>query len=191
MDAKQENISINMIRSDLEDIPNYPLPSSFSVRWYQPGYKELWLKILSCADKYNIITPELFDKEFGANPRLPAERQCFLFDIHGTAIGTATAWFNDNYHGQNYGRIHWVAILPEMQGHGLAKPLMSIVCNRLRDMGHKRAYLNTSTARIPAINLYLKFGFVPEISSVEDLNIWRKLQKKLKEPLDLSEFTST
>lgn len=185
MDAKQENISINMIRSDLEGIPSCPLPSSFSARWYQPGYKELWLKIQSSADKYNIITPELFDKEFGADPRLLAERQCFLFDIHGTAIGTATAWFNDNYQGQNYGRIHWVAILPEMQGHGLAKPLMSIVCNRLRDMGHKRAYLNTSTARIPAINLYLKFGFVPEIRSVEDLNIWRKLQKKLKEPLDL------
>jgi GNAT superfamily N-acetyltransferase len=67
-----------------------------------------------------------------------------------------------------------------MQGKGLANPLMSIICHRLRELGHSRFYLTTSTARIPAINLYLKFGFQPEINSNEDLLAWREISNKLK-----------
>ena len=72
-----------------------------------------------------------------------------------------------------------MAIIPSMQGRGLAKPLLTVVCNRLRDLHHQRAYLITGTARIPAIKLYLKFGFVPDIQSEQDAEAWRSIQAKL------------
>lgn len=96
----------------------------------------------------------------------------------GEAIGTATAWF-DTYRGQLYGLVHWVAIIPQQQGRGLAKPLLTAVCNRLRDLHHQGAYLITGTVRIPAIKLYLKFGFVPDIKSEQDAEAWRSIQAKL------------
>src|SRR5207248_4802613 len=95
--------------------------------------------------------------------RLLVERQCYLLNAFGQAIGTGTAWFNDNFEGKSFGRVHWLAILPEFQGRGLGKPLLTAICSRLRDLGHERAYLTTSTQRIPAIRLYLRFGFVPLI----------------------------
>ncbi len=175
-----KNVPLKMLRENLEGIPQFPLPENFSMRWFQPGEEQLWRAIQSAADKFNDITPELFAKQFGDDASLLAQRQCYLLDPQHNAIGTATAWFNDNFEGERVGRIHWLVILPEHQGKGLSKPLMSAVCNRLKKLGHARTYLTTSSARIPAINLYLKFGFVPAPQSDDEQKIWNTLLPKLK-----------
>ena len=137
----RDYVSISMIREELRNIPSYALLADFSFRWYQPSDERLWLEIRACATQYNAITPELFDRQFSGDNESLAQRQCYLVDAQGRAIGTATAWFDNNYSGQDYGRVHWVAIVPEMQGKGLAKPLMITVCNRLCELGYERAYL--------------------------------------------------
>ena len=103
------------------------------------------------------------------------QRQLYLLEESGQVIGTGTAWFNDNFQGQRFGRIHWVALLPERQGRGLAKPLMSALCRRLRELGHTRAYLSTSSARVPAIRLYRQFGFIPLAEGEQQAAAWRRL----------------
>ena len=158
---KETNASLIMIRDNLDQIPAYALPPGNYLRAYQAGDEETWVTIQSAADVYNEITLDLFVREFGQDHALLAARQLYLCTSDHRPIGTAAAWFDDNYEGQKFGLVHWVAILPEHQGLGLAKPLMTAVCQRLRKLGHDRAYLTTSTARIPAINLYLKFGFRP------------------------------
>ena len=176
------NTRVIMVRETLEGIPAYGSPPGYLVRWFRPGDEELWLKIHLVAAKLNLITPELFAREFGDQQSLLAQRQCFLVDAHRKPVGTATAWFNDNFNGGSYGRVHWVAIVPEQQGRGLGKALMAIVCQRLRELGHTRAYLTTSTARLPAINLYRHFGFTPLIRAPDDAAIWRELNRYLKNP---------
>ncbi|GAB4564968.1 MAG: GNAT family N-acetyltransferase [Anaerolineae bacterium] len=176
------NIAIHMIRRDLENLPEFGLPPGFRIRWYQPGDRDTWVRIHLAAERYVTITPELFDREFGPDEAELARRQAYLCDEGGRAIGTATAWFDPAYHGQPFGRVHWVAIVPEMQGRGLSKPLLSAVCQRLKALGHERAYLVTSTARIPAIKLYLRFGFVPEIRVDEDVRAWRIVAGHIDHP---------
>ncbi|MHC4394962.1 MAG: GNAT family N-acetyltransferase [Planctomycetota bacterium] len=185
MNEAQEYIEIEMIRDNLDNINSYSLPDGFSIQWYRKGYEQFWLDIHYKTEKYEKINRERYKYEFGTNVKLLSRRQCFLFDSDNNAVGTATAWFDKSYHGQRFGKFHWLAIAPEMQGRGLAKALVSCICNKMWCLGHKRAYLVTATPRIPAINLYLKFGFLPRIDSEKDLDIWRKLQKKLKEPIDL------
>jgi len=172
-----------MIRENLDDIPKFTLPSGYSIRWYQLGYEEFWTRIHILSDEYTNVTPTLFREEFGVDVRALSRRQCYLFEEDDNPIGTATAWFGA-HRGQSFGRIHWIAILPEMQGKGLAKPLLAAVCNRLRNLGHTRAYLTTQTARISAINLYAKFGFSPVIDSDKEREIWKRLQKHLKYPVN-------
>jgi GNAT superfamily N-acetyltransferase len=176
---KQEYVSICMIRRELKAIPDHPLPSPFSFEWYRPGDEVHWLEIQRRADQYNQITPALFERQFGNDAQELARRQCFILDGEdGEArpIGTATAWFDPDYQGQEYGRVHWVAIVPEMQGRGLANPLLTVICQRLRELGHEQAYLTTAPERIPAINLYLKFGFVPEVRSEVELRAWKGIE---------------
>jgi GNAT superfamily N-acetyltransferase len=179
MDIIQENLDIHMIREHLDEIPDCALPAGYSTRWYQPGDEKSWYRIHLLADAYTNVTPDLYEKEFGSDTQMLAERQCFLVDRKGVLIGTATAWLDD-HSVQSPGRIHWVAIVPAEQGKGLAKPLLTAVCNRLKDLGHSKAYLTTQTIRIAAINLYLKFGFVPAVNSERDKQIWRRLQMHLK-----------
>ena len=178
------NLPVTMICHDLGEIPQVELPPSYPCRVFRPGDEGTWVKIQAAADLYNTITLDLFHREFGDDLAQIAARQFFLCDEQDIPIGTATAWFDDDFQGQRYGRIHWVAIVPEHQGRGLAKPLMTAVCRKLKALGHNRAYLTTSTARIPAINLYLQFGFRPHVTQAEETAVWQALQPKLKTPIE-------
>ena len=180
MDIIDRNLNIIMIREDLECIPAYDLPHEYMFRWYREGDEEHWVDIHQKTDSHNTINRGLFVREFKADTNELCKRQCYLSTDEGGYIGTATAWFDEDFHGLPYGRLHWVAIVPEFQGQGLSKPLLSIVCNRMKELGHVRTRLVTSTARIPAVNLYLSFGYVPFIRTSQDEEAWKALQQRLK-----------
>lgn len=179
MNIVDKNLSVNMYRATLDNLPDYPLPAGYQIRPFVPGDEQEWVRIESATERFIPITAEVFFKEFGTDSKLLAERQLFLVNPHGVAIGTATAWLDDNHYGQSYGRFHWLAIHPDWQGRGLSKPLLAQTCRRLRELGHDKAYLVTSTARLKAIKLYLKFGFLPEIRGAEDEQIWGQLREPL------------
>ena len=172
---------VTMIRKTMNDIPQFDWPDGFSVRWHQNGDRDIWAKIVD-TDIYLDADINLFVKEFGTDERVLSERMAFIVSPDGRTIGTAAAWFSDDYHGERAGRIHWVFILPEFHGQGLSKPLMTTVLNRLKDLGHTQCYLATQTSRLPAINLYLKFGFVPDIRSTNDAADWRLLKQHISHP---------
>lgn len=176
----QANYDVSMIRATLGDMPQFTLPEGYILRCYQPGDEDAWLAVQAAADKHNTFSEDTFTQQFGDDVALLQSRQFYLCDVQEHPIATATAWFNDDYQGLAYGRIHWVALLPNMQGKGLSKPLMTAACNQMRELGHERAYLTTASARLPAIGLYLKFGFVPNIQSKEDEAIWEQILAHLK-----------
>jgi RimJ/RimL family protein N-acetyltransferase len=151
--------SLTMVRVSREPFPVYPLQAGFRFRWYETGWEEPWRDIQHRSDKLTNITGETFWKYFGAAPEELPRRQCFLIEPSGAPIGTATAWFDNHYRGQQWGRLHWVAIVPEWQGKGLAKPLLSKVCEAMRELHPERSFLRTAPQRLAAIHLYLKFGY--------------------------------
>ena len=170
---------IRMGRHHLKNLPRGAVPERFAIRWYEAGDMEAWLQTHAVADLYNETSAKLYRGQFGDDENVLAARQAFLCDPTGRPVGTATAWFDDDYHGERYGRLHWVAIEPRYQGRGLSKPLTAAVCRRLVELGHDRAYLTTSTLRIPAVKLYLSFGFEPEILDTEDERKWKSIRKML------------
>lgn len=171
-----------MIRRHMGGIPQHALPPGFSLRWHRNGDRETWVRIHELAEKHVTTSAAVYDQQFEKNETELARRQAFLVDPNGQDIGTASAWFDDNFCGKRFGRVHWVAIIPQYQGKGLAKPLMTAILNRLVELGHDRAYLSTANVRLPAINLYLSFGFEPNVSNENDKQVWEEIQIQLQMP---------
>ena len=181
-------LEIFLIRPDLEDVPEFELSEGFQLRNYHKGDEENWFQIYKAADKYNKIYSSMFKEYFGADEVKLGRRQFYICNEQGDAIATATSWYNNDYHGESIGRVHWVAVHPDYQGRGLAKPLLSNVLGRFKELGHKKCYLRTYHVRIPAIRLYLSFGFKPDIRSEKDREIWEMISEKFKE-LDLEDIS--
>ena len=182
MDPIKDNAPVIMKRRDLDDLPAYALRDGFCLRWFRAGDDVLWPEIqLGAYQDEKVVPPGLFEREFVGDPATQAERICFLVERStGEAIGTAAAWWQRDDDGVTWWRLHWVGIRHDHQGRGLAKPMVSEVCRRLRNLGHDRAFLTSSTARIPAINLYRVFGFEPVVRSAEDWLAWDCLRQHMK-----------
>jgi len=176
----EQNAKVAMERASLAGVPEYGLPQGFALRWYRGGDEVAWRKIQAAADQYNDISADLFLTAFGSEQAAHEQRICLLTTAAGDPIGTAAAWWGQEGAEGARGRVHWVAIVPAFQGRGLAKPLLAAVCLRLRDLGHASAYLTTSAARIPALNLYHQFGFVPLIREEAERAVWREIELYLQ-----------
>jgi len=175
-----ENTSVGMKRHDFENIPSFEVPAPFILRTYQSDDEQAWLEIHKKADPYNTFDEESFYKGFGHDKKLWHENQYYVCDENNRPIGTATAWsVKKDEHPKPQGLVHWVALDPEYQGKGLSKPLMSAVCNRLKERNFHCAYLNTSSGRLPAVALYLAFGFVPYLRKPEERAVWTYIKEQL------------
>lgn len=171
-----------MLLNRLDKIPEAPLPPPFRLRLYRAGDRDVWVKLYGESEQLGTsITPELFDREFRGEDLELSRRMLFLEDETGRAIGTSTAWCDDFADPAAIGRVHWVAIHPEFQGRKLARPLLTATLQCLRSCGHTQAYLFTHTLRIPAVTLYLTYGFVPDIRSEEQRAGWTELLPLLRE----------
>ena len=174
------SLSVVMVREDLEGIPRFAMPEGYSVQWYEPGDKVHWMRIHLECEGYGALRPDLFWEQYGRDETVLAERVAFVCDGDGIPVSTNTAWMND-WRGERWGRIHWVATSREAQGKGSGKPLMTVVCERLRELGHDKAYLTTNVTRVRAIALYAAFGFKAVWETEEQREVWEGLIKRMKE----------
>jgi N-acetylglutamate synthase-like GNAT family acetyltransferase len=118
------------------------------------------------------IDGEKYEKEFIALKEEMNQRQCFIKNIKNELVGTATAWYDTAFRGEGWGRVHWVAIIPDEQGRKLSNSLLLAVLQRIKMLNCQKVYLVTSTKRIGAIHLYTKFGFVPNLDVKENVEAW-------------------
>ena len=178
-----EHIPLAMVREDLTSLPSFPLPGGYRLCPYRRGEESLWAQVEVSVDEFPTIDRALahFEEEFGPYRDEMETRCLFLRDAADQVIGTTTAWYNRDFQGKEYGRIHWVAIRPENQGQGLAKRLMAAALKRLAE-SHERAFLTTQTTSARAVRMYLDFGFVPLITSERCRQGWRLLAPILDHP---------
>lgn len=178
-----EYIPVTMIRRDLLGFPRISLPAPFSIRLYRKGDESDWARVETAVGEFasEKAAMQHFLDEFGAHLH-EMEHRCLLLEKNGGGvIGTATAWYNESFLDEAFGRLHWVGVLPEFQGRGLSKPLISEALCRLERL-HRKAYLTSQTTSYVAIKVYLDFGFRPHIIGERCLQAWNLLAAKLKHP---------
>lgn len=170
---------ISMFRDNLNNIPDHPLPDKYMMRSYQAGDIQYWLDFHIPLFPEGHITEQLFWEDFGRDESVITQRQ-FYMQHDDVVMGSISAWDGRGNRDVSLGRIHWVVLREDYRGKGLAKPLLSFAMYKLAELGHTQAYLTTDTDLIPAINLYLQFGFQPEITTKKDQKVWDIVFKQLK-----------
>jgi GNAT superfamily N-acetyltransferase len=180
-----QDVDVVMVHRDLARAPRFLLPSSYAMRGYREGDVASWVRIQQAADPFFVATAANFAKSMPGDTNYLATRVLFLVDPAGNDIGTITAWNGDSLNGRDIGQVHWVAIVASAQGRGLGKPMLSAACDALLRQGYTEAYLETNTARIPALNLYLQFGFYPFPRNEAERSAWRAIAPKLKFLIDI------
>ncbi len=176
-----KNISVVMLRNDLENIPRFDFSVGYRLRAFEQDDVKLWLHIWAMSDigsSHGAVTQHVFQRYLGCDMKGLQRRGVFLVSPDGEDIGTITSWYH-RYRGLRWGRIHFAAIVPEYRGLGLAKPMVSAAMNRLRELGHRRAMLTTESHRIPAIKVYHDFGFVPDMTTPDAAIAWREINEAL------------
>ena len=173
-----ENLSVGMYRPHMRDIPQFSFPDGYGVRALRPEDGPVWTDAQRDAEHWLEITDDLFQSEFGFDLEALAWRSFFIVNAQGAAVGAISAWYDRDIRGLDYGRIHWVCLRPAYRGLGLIKPAMTHAMNVLAQW-HERAYLGTSTARVPAIKVYLDFGFLPDMALPGAEKAWRQLAERL------------
>ena len=176
-----KNYSVRMLRENMENIPQFPIPEGYAIRNYRPNEGHIWTRILKAGEPYMEIDDGLFDREFGRHLSVLEDRSFYLTTDAGEKIGTITAWWQ-NIDREVWGQIHWVVIHPDYQGRGLSKPMMSVAMTRLRQ-SHERCFLGTSTGRMAAIKVYLDFGFIPDLSVENSREAWTEVASVLAHPI--------
>ena len=180
---------VKMINNNIRDVKtDTTLPPGYYFRNYREGDEKIWAYIEAGAGEFKDekAALERFENEFGESKADLKERCFFLCHEEAGPIGTSMAWYNLDFHGEEYGRLHWVAIHPDFQGRKLARPLIAKAIEKLQSL-HDKAYLTSQTTSWIAIKIYLDFGFVPLLESPDCKEAWRLLALKLKHPA-LSEF---
>lgn len=178
-----ENIKVQMMRTQLDDIPQYDVPKGFVIRKFRKGDEKLWAYIETLAGEFTTeeMALERFNKEFGNHVTEMEQRCIFIENEQREVVGTTTAWYgNLGDDTQMMGRIHWVGIIPAYQGKKLSKPLLSAAMNILA-LYHDKAYLTSQTISYKAINMYLEFGFKPVQLDENYHKAWQLLAQKLNE----------
>jgi len=87
------------------------------------------------------------------------ERLMLVAETNGKIVGAA---FGEIIGESGLARLGWIGVHPEHQGKGVGKALLKEFVNRCRHKKCHKITLYTLPVLIPAINLYLKCGFVPE-----------------------------
>ena len=176
-----ENIGVGMVRPHMHDIPDVELPEGYRFRPFLVGDDRLWWKIQDSANgEFGGLSPNAFITEFGGHEDELPTRSWFVLDDRGREVASITAWWREGRPDQ--GLIHWVAVLPDQQGKGLGKAIMTKAMNRLAEE-YSTAYLGTSSARIAAIKVYLDFGFLPDMERDRAEDAWAEVRACLTHPV--------
>lgn len=170
--------TIRMKRPDLQNLPPVELPEGYVLKTAWPGFEHTWAKIIRAAfGEREGWTVEKFRESFSSRPQF--EMQGMFFACYDNeAVGTAFAWL-DEPDEKVWGRVHWVAVVPEHQGKGVGRALVLAVMHHLAGRGLTKVFLDTQGYRQRAIRLYTALRFRPAPRDQEEEKIWERVMQDI------------
>jgi mycothiol synthase len=158
------------------------VPAGYLLRVFRDGDQEAYIDLMRIAgfDTWTRDNLDLVVKNAVPNGIISAEHAAST-RLAATAMGwrKSTAIFPDGY------EMGWLAADPAHRGKGLGELVVAAVTRTLLSHGARHIFLLTDDWRLPAINGYLKVGYVPLYHTADMKMRWhdvfRRLSLKMEE----------
>lgn len=150
-----------MTRSVNEPLPTVSLANGYHFEHYTLGDEKAWARIETSVGEFETKEAGIsyFQRVFFPYQEQLQQRMVFVVTDSGEKIATCTAWYKKRQDG-HYPLFHWLAVMPQHQGKGIAKALTVEVLRCFQALEtHGPIYLHTQTWSHPAIKLYQNLGF--------------------------------
>ncbi|WP_395094083.1 GNAT family N-acetyltransferase [Armatimonas sp.] len=151
---------LRMRRAQLTDLPTLNLPEGFVLRSITAAELPELACLLSAAFPELIWTPSKTHNALFVDLTVK-ETLVLIEESTGVFAATASARLqSERFPGAGY--LHWVGAHQSFRGKGLGRLITLAVLHKFHAMGCTSAVLETQDFRIPALQTYLKLGFLPE-----------------------------
>ncbi|MBQ7657250.1 MAG: GNAT family N-acetyltransferase [Clostridia bacterium] len=175
-----------MLRGEITDMPEIPLPVGYHYEMYRPGDRDAWIEIEKSAKEFSSYEQGLdaWKRYYEGHDHELINRMLFVVNEAGEKVATATAFYDIRGIDQSGdGWLHWVAVRREDQGKGLSKPMISHVIQIMKAQGQVYAKVPTQTTTWLAVKVYLDLGFRPiEKNLINSRDGWRIVKRLTNHP---------
>ena len=169
---------ITLLRPHLEHLPApRPLPDRYALQVLGQVDEPALAELLS------LVFEETWDEaRVQTSLTRTADVRAVYGVLHGEVLVATASSQTRPQRDPGAGFVHWVAAHPEHRGRGLAAALLGRVLEDFRERGELRARLETQPERLPAVRVYLRFGFVPDYEAVgaDQRAVWSEVFQKLR-----------
>lgn len=158
---------LEMVRPDLEDVPDAPLPDGLSVREItESDHRKVWEASREAFSGQPWSSEELWDeahyRQWLESPEFNPELWQIAWDgdeVAGSVQNYIDPEENETF-GRKRGHTERVFVIPSWRGKGVAKALLARSLRLLKEKGMTEATLDTEEANVhEAYKVYQKMGF--------------------------------
>lgn len=175
-----------MLRGEITDMPEIPLPVGYHYEMYRPGDRDAWIEIEKSAKEFSSYEQGLdaWKRYYEGRDHELINRMVFVVNEAGEKVATATAFYDIRGIDQSGdGWLHWVAVKRDFQGRGISKPMISHVIQIMKAQGQVYAKVPTQTTTWLAVKVYLDLGFRPiEKNLINSRDGWRIVKRLTNHP---------
>jgi len=163
------------------------VPDGYVLRIYRPGDAEGFFRLMARAGYPDWNRIEL-DKWL--QMILPNGFFFLVDESSGTMAATAMAVHNPSPLHPFGGTLSCVATDPDHRGRGLGRVVSAEATGRLLRGGYTDVYMQTDDWRLPAIQIYLRMGWIPFLFQGDMLGRWQTVCQALSWPFTPEEWPS-
>lgn len=166
-------------QTKLQQAPTITLPTGYRIRTYRPRDETRFFELMALAGWPGWDAAKLKPWLYRM---LPAGWFMVVTENTDLIVASAMATHDPTWLRPFSGEVGWVAGDPAHKGLGLGTAVVAAVTARFIEIGYPSIHLFTEHYRLPALNIYLRLGYLPLLYRPEMFNLWQEVCRGLKRP---------
>ena len=170
---------LRMVRTfDETDWPLADTPQGCRLVHFQPGQEADWIELFNASEEFGTWDQEKLRAKI-LSGLIPSGGLLVEYGHEFIATASACRWERFD----PYAVLEYVVVHPDFRSKGLGRTVVAGALDAARRAGFPGMVLETDDFRLPAIRVYLKLGFKPDLEALpETQKRWRRVLQQVPHP---------